>query len=108
MPVLLQAVKHWLKILLDLHTPIKQAKYLLKTASPPQLLALKEIFYNLVHNKDIITLRPKNQKLNIRRWERLSQKKNLKSKHLSKYVLSILKLLHSYRDLILAILKNNE
>lgn len=108
MSEVLHAVKHWLKLLLDLHTPLKQAKILLKSATTPQLLALKEIFYNITHNKDILNLITKRQKLNFRRWARLSKKKILKPGHISRFTLSILKLLHSFRDLILAILKNYE
>jgi hypothetical protein len=109
MPLTLERVKYWLKLLLDLQTPLKQAKVLLKTASPHQLLALKEILYNIVHNKDLEFIKLKNKQSKYKRWDKLSNtRKKLKIKHISKYIGDILKLLHSYRELILGILKHHE
>jgi hypothetical protein len=104
----LHAVKHWIKLLLDVHISAKQARLLLKTASPRQVWALKEILYNIPNNIDILKLKSKKQKTIIRKLIRLSKKKIVRASDIHRYAVPILKILHAFRDLILSILKNHE
>ena len=108
MSLTLERARHWLKLLVDDHTSLEQAKHLLQTATPYQIRALVEILHNLQHNQDLPVPQVIRKRLSQKKWKAIGKRgKSTKSNYraIQKWKMHILTVLHTISPIVLEILK---
>ena len=101
--------KPWLLMLLD-PTVLQQSKILLSKATDIQLNALREIFYNLVNNSELLSDPSIKNILKKRKWKILLKPRSFaaKRKFVKQNKTEILKILQNIEDLLLGLLDQHE